>query len=415
MTSEYAQEWIDRARLSIAQGALTNSKRAATFVEGVYPQHVLRGEGPYLWDVDEKKYVDFICGLGSNLFGYANPELALREIAPGFRCPSFSTPYEVVLAERLKAMFPFIDRLKFLKSGTEACNAAVRIARAWTGKELVLSEGYHGWGDDFTALDTPAAGVPKGVKAGIQMLGPSHAGTDFPNLTDKVAAVIVEPVMCDASPERRQWLERLRDKCKKVGALLIFDEVITGFRFPKFSVANYWGIRPDLICLGKAMGGGMAISAVGGGREVMDNPEYFVSSTFAGETLPIRVADKALRLLQENQEYSLTALWEAGQDWLDRFNRLWPEMLTIEAYPTRGAFKCISPEFKALFWQEACKAGILFGPSWFFNFALAKIDRAIQLQSLQEIMWKVKSGKAKLEGKLPVPPKSQMIRSQKPR
>jgi len=227
------------------------------------------------------------------------------------------------------------------------------------------------------------------------------------SIDSEVAAVIVEPVMTDASPERRKWLQDLREACTKAGALLIFDEVITGMRWPEYSVARHWSITPDLIVLGKAIGGGMPLAAVGGKYAVMNAAEYFISSTYAGETLSLVAAKTAMTLLQS--KYDLNHLWEQGQRFLDHFNVIWPDGVWIEGYPTRGVFKG-EPLTKALFFQEACRAGILFGPSWFFNFDLAEQSHAV-IGSCRDILTRIRLGQVALEGEMPQSQFAEKLRS----
>jgi glutamate-1-semialdehyde 2,1-aminomutase len=400
-----------RAQDCIAQGYLTNSKRPSCHVSGVYPTHVRHGHGCWLWDMDGRKYTDFICGLGTNLLGYGNARIASAissQLIHGY-CHSFATHHELECAEKVKELFPFVDAVKFLKSGSEACSAAIRIARAATGRDRVLSEGYHGWHDAFVGLTPPALGVPRWPNVGYreESTNPTRQLRALDDIGPGVAAVIVEPVITDASPERRAWLQRLREACTKAGALLIFDEVITGLRWPRYSVANHWDITPDLIVLGKALGGGMPLAAVGGKYAVMNGAEYFISSTYAGETLSLVAAKTAMTLLQT--KYDLNHLWERGQAFLDGFNALWPEGVWIEGYPTRGAFKG-EPLTKALFFQEACKAGILFGPSWFFSFPLAEEAHGV-LDACRDILTRIRLGKVSLEGDLPQSPFAEKVRA----
>lgn len=393
--------WQNRADLAIAHGALTNSKRPSCFVEGVYPTHLRSGQGATVTDMDGKKYVDFICGLGSNILGYGHSEIAeaIYQRARLGATLSLGTHLEVELAELLKGVFPFVDQFRFLKSGSDACNAAVRIARSKTMRHKVLSEGYHGWGDEFVSLTPPAMGVSGAY--------PIEKFETFDQIDDETAAVILEPVQLDASDARRADLHRIRAKCDEVGALLIFDEVITGFRFPKMGVSMHFGVTPDLICMGKAMGNGMPIAAVGGKREIMECGQYFVSSTFAGETLSIVSALKTVSLL--STKYSIDWLWANGRKFLDAFNGLHPD-LKIVGYPTRGAFQG-DLQVKALFWQEACRAGILFGPSWFFNFEhIPQMD--LVLNTASDIMTRIKTGSVKLQGELPTSPFAAKVRGQ---
>lgn len=393
-------EWNKRSINSIAQNALTNSKRPSCMVEGVYPTHLTRGDGPYVWDTDGNKYVDFISGLGSNLFGYGHSEItnAIAERARLGATLSLSSTLEVEVAEKIKELFPFIERMKFLKTGSDACSAALRIARAYTGRQLVVTDGYHGWADDFVSVTPPALGVPPREwmrKLTKEQLQP-----------DSCAAVIIEAVNLDTSPEYFSWLRDLRAECTRVGTLLIFDEVITGFRFPKHSVSNYSGIEPDIICLGKAMGNGMPISCVAGRKEIMNCGEYFVSSTFAGETLSLAAALKVMQMLQG--KYDIQDLWDKGAAFLKKFNSLWPEKLFIRGYPTRGVFEG-DQLIKALFWQESIKAGILWGPSWFFGFHHRGIEDGV-LSASEDILMRIKMGQVKLEGKLPSSPFAQKLR-----
>lgn len=401
MRNKIDLQWTLRSQDSIAQNALTNSKRPECFVKGVFPTHISRAIGPFVWDTSRNKYIDFICGLGSNILGYANNSVnaAIYQQMINGTTYSLSSELEVLLAEKMKEIVPFIERVKFLKTGTEACLAAIRIARAKTGRSTVLSHGYHGWGDPFVSLTPPALGISS--QTGI---------SPFKLLEDingETAAVIIEPILCDLSERRIDELQALRRKCTQEGALLIFDEVITGFRFPKFSVSNHLNIQPDLIVMGKAMGNGMPISFVGGSKDIMNCGEYFVSSTFAGETLSIAASLKVIELLQ-TKKYNLEVLWERGQYFKDKFNSMCPENLKLTGYPTRGVFEG-DLTTKALFWQESVKAGILFGSSWFINFShLPYIDNVLNV--LQDILTRIKTGSVELEGELPQSPFAQKAR-----
>ncbi len=392
-----------RAQDCIAQGYLTNSKRPESLVKGVFPTHVARGQGCYLWDFSGNKYLDFICGLGTNLLGYSHGRVnaAMIDQMGHGATHSFATHVELEAAEKLKEMFPFVDAVKWLKTGSEACSAAIKIARAKTGRDWVISEGYHGWHDDFVSLTEPAIGVAPRLQEGRKI-----SKLDITEIDAGVAAVIVEPVITDYSPERVAWLQNLREMCTKHGVMLIFDEVITGFRFPKYSVAGWTGIIPDLICLGKAIANGMPLAAVAGKYDVMNGAEYFISSSYAGETLSLAAAKMTMTLLQT--KYDLEWLWGHGKRFLDQFNAMWPEKLWIEGYPSRGAFKG-DPLVKTLFWQEACRAGIIFGPSFFLNFPLCEEYPNI-MGALKAIVERIRLGEVKLLGEMPQSPFAQRVR-----
>ncbi len=397
----------------IAQGALTNSKRPQTFVEGVYPTHLSRGNGCYVWDYNGKRYVDFITGLGCNLLGYAHEEVnnAIYKRMQNGATLSLSTEEELILAEKLIYLFPFIDCMKFLKTGTEACMAAIKIARAATGRQIVLSEGYHGWADEFVSLTPPALGVPK-TALDCSNIGSMQKLQEFDLEFDEreIAAIIIEPVMTDFSKERIEWLKNLRKECTRKGILLIFDEVITGFRFLDYSVSNHLDIIPDIIVMGKSIANGLPLSVVAGKKEIMNCGEYFVSSTFAGETLSLVSASKTIDLLRT--KYLLSELWKTGKTWAEEFNSFWPEKIRLEGYPTRGRFEG-DPWVKALFFQESCDSGILFGPSWFWNFPLME-KSDITLQTVKDVICKIKMGNVKLRGNPPMSPFADRVRNSKP-
>lgn len=276
--------------------------------------------------------------------------------------------------------------------------AAVRIARTATGRSKVLSHGYHGWSDGFVSLTPPAYGT---VPAQFELM------TSLEQIDTDTACVIVEPVITDAGNERIHFLRELRKRCTEKGAVLIFDEIITGFRFQGHGVCNAWGITPDLICLGKCIGGGLPLSAVGGPASLMDDDRYFVSSTFAGESLSLLTAITFMETLQKGRLND--RVQDEGGLFKQRFNEMTPD-IQIEGYATRGVFVG-DPIDKALFFQEACKAGILFGPTWFWCVPHAEYSDAT-LNACKTILERIDRGEVQLEGELPSSPFAQRARAQ---
>lgn len=393
-------EWYRRAHTSIAQGSLTNSKRVETFIKGITPTHVTHGEGPYLFGVDGRKYIDFCCANGSNLFGHGHPAIrgaVEAQLKRGWLY-SLGSTLEVECAELVKDRVPFVRKVRFLKTGTEACLAAIRIARSHTGRNQILSAGYHGWGDDFISLSPPGCGIPsRGFIKGIGQI--EDIGPD-------VAAVILEPIITDHSGARKLYLADLVERCREVGALVIFDEIITGFRWPGLTFSREYGLHPDIICLGKAAAGGLPLSIVGLAEHIGDNKEWFVSSTFAGDLLALAAFKKTCEML--HGKFKLEELWREGQAFLDDFNSLWPEKLVIEGYPTRGVFAG-DTLVKALFFQESHKAGILFGASWFIGFQHMGMRQSV-ISTCRDIMQRIKTGHVRLEGEAPSSPFAQKQR-----
>lgn len=393
---------FDRANESIAQGCLTNSKNPKSLMFGLYPTHIKAAHKAHVWDTNDVRWLDFMCGLGCNFLGYGNDRVSRAIIKYVFNGASHSLPtvHEVETAERLKEFFPFVDKFKFTKTGSLACDAAVRIARAYTGRSMVLSEGYHGHGDDFVSMTPPATGVPA-----RDWMASLESDYDLTN----VAAVIVEPVIVEDGRARIEWLKELRRRCTEKGVVLIFDEVITGFRYRKFGVCNAWNIRPDLICLGKAIANGMPLAAVGGRRELMDG-EYFISSTYAGDILSLAACRAVLSELHSNHDYDLQHLWRMGQNWLDAFNDN-PSSVRIRGYPTRGVFDG-DPTQIGMFMQELGRANVLFCKSWFFNWHLAEHTDSV-MPLIKDTLYRVAGGKVALKYPLPVAPYAAKLREKK--
>lgn len=377
--------WDERARASIAQGCNTFSKRSDQYIEGVTPTHALGGYGPAMvvetLQGNQEVVIDFVCGLGSNLLDVRN----------NFSLPSTQ---EVVLAERVKALFPCIDKLKFLKTGTAACDAAVRIARAYTNKSLVWGTGYHGSSDTWVSVEDPGAGTF------FQFY------QKFPNLEnlirnlrmapDSLAAVIIEPVQLDMSVH--PMLAEIRSICTQKKIILIHDEVITGFRFLDCSVSNHFNIQPDLICLGKAIGNGAPISIVGGRDDIMETPGLFISNTHNGELSGIVAALQTLDFLTLEK---IRGLWRLGALFQEEFNKLSPK-IQIVGYPTRGELQG-DDDFKNLFLQEMIKHGYFFGRAWFITHAHTEEILAQTLSVVGQVVIGIEGGSVKPEGLPPRP------------
>lgn len=392
----------ERSRNVIAQGALTNSRRPECFVWGSYPTHLVSSQGCRTIDTSGHSYIDFIMGLGSSILGHAHPEVVEAVRAQAYRGfnHSLGSELEVKMGEKLSELFPFIKRVKLLKTGTEACLASIRIARGYTKRWKVLSAGYHGWGDEFISLTPPATGI-----------GPHSQMSTFQHLdqiTEDVAAVIIEPVQTDFSESRIEYLRQLRDVCSERGVMLIFDEIITGFRVPKYSVASMIGVQPDLILFGKAIGGGLPLSVVGGSAEIMEGSDYFVSSTFAGEQLSIAAGLKTIELLQT--KYDIGRLWKRSAAFINYFNAICPEKIGIQGYPTRGVFVSHNPLDKALLFEAGIESGLLFGSSFFTSFA--HLDTFDLVESICfDILNRLKRGELNLIGQPPVSPFAERIRN----
>ncbi len=291
-------EWFARAK-RVIPGGVDSPVRSFSSVGGT-PYTVVQGEGPYVIDAEGTRYIDLVQSYGAVLLGHAHPvvtEAITRAAARGttFGAP---TPGEVLLAEAICERVPACEQVRLVSSGTEAAMSAVRLARGATGRDRVVKfEGcYHGHSDGLLAgggsgvamLGLPgSAGVSAGAVAATAVL-PYNV---VPELDDRVACVIVEPVAANMNlvPPQPGFLQQLRAACDAVGALLIFDEVITGFRLGTGGATAWSGVTPDLWCFGKVIGGGLPVGAFGGRRELLsalapEGPVY-QAGTLSGNPL----------------------------------------------------------------------------------------------------------------------------------
>src|SRR3954454_2399765 len=280
-------------------GGVNSSIRAFKSVGGT-PYLVARADGPYVFDVEGRRYIDLVQSYGAVILGHAHPAVtaAVRQAALSGTSYGAPTPREMKLAETIAERVPSCEQVRLMNSGTEATSTAVRLARGFTGRDrvVIFHGNFHGATDALLAaggsgvatLGIPGtAGVPAGAVAET-MVVPYN---EVPSIGADVAAVIVEPVAANmgvVAPEPG-FLEGLREACDRAGALLIFDEVITGFRIDTGGAQAKYDVRPDLTTFGKVIGGGLPIGAVGGGREVMETltplGTVFHAGTLAGTPL----------------------------------------------------------------------------------------------------------------------------------
>jgi len=373
--------WDERAEKVIAQGCLTYSKRSDQYVKGLYPTHV-EGADPMgkLECTDGKSYYDFVGGLGANLIQPHN----------SFTLP---TVMEVILAEKIVERIKCIDKLRFLKTGSDACSAAVRIARAYTGKSFGIGSGYHGWHNSFIEQENPGVGC-----VDESYLKCKHLTEIIDSCNVNVGYCIIEPVMLDMSDEHIQNLRKLREICTKYGIVLIHDEVILGYRTPQYCMSNYLDIQPDLICLGKAMANGHPLSVVGGKKEIMDTPDYFVSSTFAGDEMSLFNSILIHDFIDENP---IEELWERGKWFQEEMNKALKKIdVRLVGIPTRATWAGNETN-KALFWQEMLKQGYLFGKAFFLMYMYTDAMLKTVIREAHNVCESIKNNNVKLEGDLP--------------
>ena len=290
-----------RAKELIPSGSQTFSKGPSQFVQGVAPVYLERGEKAHVWDVDGNEYVDTVLALAPIILGYCDPcvDGAVQEqLKKGV---SFSLPHrlEIEVAEKLVAMVPCAEMVRFGKNGSDATSGAIRAVRAYTGREMVACCGYHGWQDWYIGTTTRNGGVPKSTCELTKTFSYNEIASleeIFSRYPGQVAAVIMEPVSVDLP--RDNFLEKVRELTRANGAVLIFDEMITGFRLAKGGAQEYFGVTPDMACFGKAMANGFPLAAVTGQRELMRVfDDIFFSFTFGGETVSLAAANATMQTL----------------------------------------------------------------------------------------------------------------------
>lgn len=303
MSFERSRAWWDRAERVIPMGTQTLSKSPTQFVQGALPIYLERGRGAHVWDVDGGEWIDYPMALGPIILGYAEPAVddAIRaQLADGITF-TLMHPLEVEVAERIVGMCPGVEAVRFGKSGSDALSAAVRAARAHTGRDVVLVGGYHGWHDWYIGSTSRDLGVPKAVRE-LTVPFQFNDMDDLRRALDAhrgdVAAVIVEPA--GAEVPAGGFLEGLVDLAAGHGAISVFDEVITGFRLAPGGARERYGVTPDISCYGKALGNGMPIAAVAGRwKHMRVFDEIFFSGTHGGEALSLAAARAVLDIVAD--------------------------------------------------------------------------------------------------------------------
>jgi glutamate-1-semialdehyde 2,1-aminomutase len=345
-----------------------------------YPLFVARSKGCRFWDAEDRSYLDYVMGWGSALLGYAEPRVqsAVRNVLDSGAVLPLPHALEVEVAEMLTEDIPCAERVVFGKNGSDACTVAARLSRAYTGRKIILYSGYHGWQDWWVEqVGFENCGVPD-REAPIIHRFKFNDRADFQRLFDlykhDLAAVMLEPSGPAEGPQGSpqdadpSFLRLLADSAHRAGALLVFDEIMTGFRYPGGSVQKATGVIPDLCCLGKALGGGMPLSALVGRAGIMESAMHrtHYGPTFKGEIYSLAASKAALEIYRA--EPVAEHVWTHGQKLREGINRLADEV-GVNA-------RCVGPAFRStivfsdddvslvrlkrtLYFQELLKRGIM--------------------------------------------------------
>lgn len=369
----YAQslKQLEKAERVIPLGAQTVSKSRLTLPPGIAPLYATHASGCKIWDVDGNEYVDLIAGLAAVNLGYDEPDItkAVIEQVPQGVTISLAHPVEEEVAQLIVDLVPSAEMVRFGKNGSDATSAAIRVARGYTGRDHIIVCGYHGWHDWY--IGTVASrnlGVPE-IVAGLAHSVPFN---DLEAIEEELkrnptAAIIME-VMTLEWPAPG-YLEGVRRLASEYGALLVFDEMITGFRFANGGAQEYFGVTPDLSTFGKGMANGYPLSAIVGKREYMMVLEKaFFTGTFGGELLSLTAAKTVLNRIKNTDV--IAEISSKGERLTQLVNEVIAEcaaeeIVSLEGHPS-WMFLVWNPQLgdqlsdlKILFMQEMCKRGIL--------------------------------------------------------
>jgi glutamate-1-semialdehyde 2,1-aminomutase len=401
-------EKLFEAAQQVIPGGVNSPARAFGAVGG-QPLFVDRAQGPYLWDVDGNRYIDYVLSWGPLILGHANAEVVEAVQKTALRGTSYGAPtaLETELAKIVCELIPSAEQVRFVNSGTEATMSVLRLARAYTGRDKIikLQGNYHGHADfllvqagsGVATLGLPdSPGVPKGATRDTLTAPYNDLETVamlFKEHGDELAAIILEPVAGNMGlvPPLKNYLTGLRELCSKYGALLIFDEVMTGFRVAPGGAQEYYGVTPDLTALGKVIGGGLPVGAYAGRRDIMQTVapagSMYQAGTLSGNPLAMSAGITTLKRLREPGVFDKLV---DGTTKLSEGISAAAEAAGVPLYPTQAgtmfcfffsqqpvtnwdtAAQCDTQTF-ARFFRAMLERGVYFPPSqyesWFFSTA----------------------------------------------
>ncbi|HVU98580.1 MAG TPA: aminotransferase class III-fold pyridoxal phosphate-dependent enzyme [Puia sp.] len=386
----------ERAKPIMTPVTQTMAKGPGQYVDGVAPKYLKKGKGSRVWDVDGNEFIDYNAAIGPLSLGYAYPrvdEAIIEQLKDGITF-SMMHELEVVLAELVHKVIPNAESIRISKTGADVTSAAVRVARAYTGRNKVLCCGYHGWHDWYIGVTSRNAGIPAAVKDLSATFEYNDLDSVRNALDSDTACVILEPFVFEAP--KNNFLQELKALCEANGTLLIFDEMWTGFRIAVGGAQEYFGVTPDLACYSKACANGMPISLLTGRREIMElfKGDVFFYTTFGGEALSLAAAVATIQELIEKNVPAYLAV--QGKKLKEGYNVLAKE-LGIDGYTRCIGYECRSMvsfdatagnplELKSYVQQELIKRGILW--SGFHNMMYSHSDADVEytLKAYREVL-----------------------------
>lgn len=399
-----SQELYERAKPIMTPVTQTLAKGPGQYIDGIAPKYLKKGKGSHVWDVDGNEFIDYNMAIGPLSLGYAYPrvdEAIVAQLKDGITF-SMMHELEVTLAELIHKVIPNAESIRISKTGADVTSAAVRVARAFTGRNKVLCCGYHGWHDWYIGVTSRNAGIPEVVRDLSATFDYNNLDSVREALDEDVACVILEPFVFE--PPKSNFLQELKALCEANGTLLIFDEMWTGFRIAVGGAQEYFGVTPDLACYSKAFANGMPISLLTGRRAIMQlfNEEVFFFTTFGGEALSLAAA---VATIQEMIDKNVPAYLAAkGRLLKDGYNALAIE-LGMDGYTRCTGYDCRSLvsfdatagnplEVKSFVQQELIKRGILWSGFHNMSFSHSDADVEYTLRAYREVLGLLKEAVA---------------------
>lgn len=390
-----SKKLLDRAEGLIPCVTQTLAKGPGQYVRGVAPIYLASGKGCHVTDVDGNEYIDYTMGVGPLSLGYCYDRIdqAIQKQLESGITFSLMHPLEVEVAELIRQYIPNAESVRFSKTGADITSAAVRLARAFTGKNTVLCCGYHGWHDWYIAVTDRNSGITPNTLENTYTFEYNNIQSVIDSIDSDTAAIILEPVVFEEP--RENFLHELRRICTEKNIILIFDEMWTGFRMAMGGAQEYFGIKADLATYSKAVANGMPISILAGRKDIMQllEKDVFFFTTFGGEALSLAAAKETMLEIQEKNviEY----LNSAGKKLKDGFNHL-SEKLGAKFTKAVGynfrSMVTFNPDFgnplimKSFMQQELIKKGILWSGFHNMSFSHSDSDIAYTLEAYESVL-----------------------------
>jgi glutamate-1-semialdehyde aminotransferase len=392
---DISDQYYERALGLIPAVTQTLAKGPGQYVRGVAPKYLKRGHGSHVWDVDGNEYIDYNMAIGPLSLGYCYGRVddAIRTQLQDGITFSMMHPLEVEVAEMIRAIVPNADMVRYSKTGADATTAAVRLARAFTGRSKVLCCGYHGWHDWYISVTDRNRGIPQPVQDLSFTVNYNDIRSVIDSLDSDTACLILEPVVFE--PPKDNFLHRLQEACKENGTVLIFDEMWTGFRLALGGAQEYFGVQSDLATFSKAIANGMPLSVLTGRSEIMQlcEKDVFFFTTFGGEALSLAAAKATIEELRDKRVPDHLA--NLGRKLREGYNALAAEMDI--PYTNCTGFDCRSIvvfdgaagnplELKSLVQQELFRRGILWGGFHNMSYSHSEEDVHYTLDAYREVL-----------------------------